>query len=102
MERNGQGDFGVQRLQSIEVRSRSEGPAELRTGRVLERHPHGLERYQQVREQDRGIEVEALEWHQRDLGAEVGVGQELGKAVLLAELAVLGQYAAGLAHQPYR
>ena len=48
------------------------------------------------------VERKALQRHQRDFGRELGVARERLEAVLLAELAVLGQVAAGLAHDPER
>ena len=55
-----------------------------------------------VRKDDRRVERIALERHQRHLGRELRFAGELLEAVLLAELAVLGQIAPGLAHDPER
>src|SRR5699024_7295460 len=62
----------------------------------------GLERYDDVAEEDRGIDsVPAYRLH-RDLGDHVGPCTRLQHGNVGAETAVLGQRAPGLAHEPHR
>ena len=49
-----------------------------------------------------GVERIALHRHQRHFGRELGVSGQVLEAVLRTKLAVLGQVAAGLAHDPER
>ena len=59
--------------------------------------------HEDVGEQDRGVEAEAADGLQRHLRGERRRVDEVEKtAGLLAHLAVLGQVAAGLAHEPDR
>ena len=56
-----------------------------------------------VREQDRGVEAEAPDRLQRDLGGAARVVAEIEeRAGLGAQLAVFREIAAGLAHEPDR
>ena len=70
-------------------------------GREVEADAHGLERQQDVGEDDGGVEIEAAQRLQRDLGGDVGAHAHLDERELLADGAVLGQVAARLAHEPH-
>src|SRR5207342_2923209 len=64
---------------------------------------HGVGHGEDVGEQDRGVEREAAQRLQRDFAGEFrGLGHRQEAAGLGARGAVLGQVAAGLAHQPDR
>ena len=55
-----------------------------------------------VGEHHRRVDAVAADRLERHLGAELGLPADLEEAVALADLAVLGQRAAGLAHEPDR
>ena len=61
-----------------------------------------LERHDDVGEEDRRVDAVAADRLQRDLGDEVGRRAGVEHRVALADLAVLGQRAAGLPHEPHR
>ena len=83
-----------------------------RLNRVLDRRPfaadevepdaHRLERQQQIREEDRRVDLDPADRLQRDFGREIGRPAELEQRVALAQRAVLAHVAAGLAHEPDR
>ncbi len=79
-----------------------EAPGDLRALALAEgdAEAHRLGHHQDVGEDDRGVELEALERLERDLGGQLGGVADVPEAVLGAHLAVAGQVAAGLAHQP--
>src|SRR5690606_25451375 len=66
----------------------------------LELHPHGLHGDQDVREDDGGIHAQALDRLHRHLGGEVGVLAQVEEGERLTDRPVLGEVAAGLAHDP--
>ena len=71
----------------------------------LETHrtPERVGNHQNVGEDDRGIEAEAPDRLQRDLGGEIRVEAEIEEtAGLGADLAIFGQIAASLPHHPDR
>ena len=73
-----------------------------RTRIEVDLNAHALERRHDVAEEDRGVHAEPPDRLDRHLGGELGrlgQGEEVG---LLADLAVLGQVATGLAHDPHR
>ena len=63
---------------------------------------HADDREHDVGEHHRGVHAVAAHRLQRHLGAELGPAADLEEAVALADLAVLGQRPAGLAHEPDR
>ena len=63
--------------------------------------PGGLERHDDVGEEDRGVDAVAADGLQRDLAGEIGGQAGLEHPGALAELAVLGQRAPGLTHEPH-
>jgi hypothetical protein len=63
-------------------------------------HAHGLGHGEDVREHDGSVQTEAIDGLDGDLAGEVGVCAELEEGDPLADGAVLGQVAAGLAHEP--
>ncbi len=63
---------------------------------------HGVERQQDVGEDDRGVDAEAPHRLQGDLGGELGRAAEGEEVHPLAQGAVLGEVAARLPHQPNR
>ena len=86
-------------------RDRRRGPDGLRhhrTGVEVEVEAEGGDRAHDVGEHDRRVEGKAAERLQGDLGRELRLARELLEAVAPAELPVLGEVAAGLAHDPER
>jgi len=67
----------------------------------LEPDAERLDDQQDVGEEDRRVDGETLDGLQRDLGRGVRRLAELEEAVPRAHRAVLGQVAAGLAHEPH-
>jgi len=68
----------------------------------VEADAHGLERQQDVGEDDGGVQLEAAQRLQGDLGGDVGAHAHLQERELLADGAVFGQVAARLTHEPHR
>ena len=68
----------------------------------LDLQSEGLRDDEDVGEDDGGVEGEPADGLQRDLGGELGRAADLEELVLLAELAELGEVAAGLPHHPHR
>ena len=70
---------------------------------LVESHldPHRGERDQDVREEDDAVHPEAPEGLHRDLDRALDVRAEVEKGEALAHLAVLGEVAPGLPHEPY-
>jgi hypothetical protein len=69
----------------------------------IEPEPHRVRHREDVREQDRGVEREAVERLQRHLAGEIRVHAQVHEAAgLLPRGAVLGQVSPGLAHHPHR
>ena len=66
----------------------------------LEFHAHAADRQHDVGEHHRGIHPQPPHRLERDLGAELGLGDDLRQRPPLAQLAVLGQRTARLAHEP--
>jgi hypothetical protein len=64
--------------------------------------PHADDREHDVCEHHRRVHAVAADRLERHLGAELGLVADLEEVVLLADLAVLGQRAARLAHEPDR
>ena len=93
---------GVDAVHALEVAGAADGP--LDDGPVVlaevEADAHGLQRQQDVGEHDGRVQIEAAERLQRDLRRHVRPPAHLHEAHLLADGAVLGQVAAGLAHEP--
>ena len=72
------------------------------TGRKAQTQAHGIGHGQDVAEEDGGVEVIAAQRLQRHLAGQLRVrGQAHEAAGHIARGAVLGQVAAGLAHQPH-
>ena len=61
---------------------------------------HDFERQQKVGEDDGGVDAEDFRGRDGDLGGERGLLADLQKRVLLADRAILGHVASGLAHEP--
>ena len=83
----------------------------LRTGRSMagpfaldevERYAERFKRQQQVREEDRGVDLDTVDGLQRHLGREFRLPADLQQGVPGADGAVLGHVAAGLPHEPDR
>lgn len=68
----------------------------------VDTHPCGLQRYDDVREEDRRIGVMATHRLQGDLGEQVRTETGVEHADVLTDLAVLGQGTPGLTHHPHR
>src|SRR3989442_4358044 len=65
------------------------------------RHPHAADRQHDVGEHHRRVDPEAAHRLERDLGAELRLGDDLRQRPSLPQLAVLGQRTTCLAHEPY-
>jgi hypothetical protein len=94
--------FGLQRLQSVDVRDRSDGLADdgPHPGRDLEFDPHRLEGHDDVGEEDRGVDAQAANRLERRLRSELRGPADLQDVVRRAQLPVLGQAATRLSHEP--
>ena len=66
----------------------------------LQRYAHALQRQHDVGEQDGPIDGQLAHRHQRDFGAQLRRLCQSEDGVRLAQLAVAGEIAAGLAHEP--
>ena len=67
----------------------------------VEAHTHRLERQQQIRKQDGGVDVDAANRLEGHLCRQVGGTAEVEEGIALAQGPVLAHIAAGLAHEPY-
>ena len=72
------------------------------TGLDVVGEPEGLEDGEDIREHHQPVGAVVVPGEHGDLGGNLRVLDRLEKGVLLAQLAVLGDVAAGLAHQPDR
>ena len=70
-------------------------------GPDLDAEADRVQREDDVREQDRGVDAVPADGLHRDLGGDRGVVAELEQASGAAQRAVLGQRAAGLPHEPH-
>ena len=89
-------------LEAIDLRARADRIGNLRPRLERHRDAECIERHHDVGEQDRRIHLEAAQRLQRHLGGQfrrAAHGQEI---VAAADLAVFGQVAAGLPHDPQR
>ena len=95
--------LGVQRRQGGDVGGRAHRLLHDGTGAGddVDPDPGGLERHDDVGEEDRGVDAVAADGLQRDLAGEIGGQAGLEHPGALAELAVLGQRAPGLTHEPH-
>ena len=66
----------------------------------MKRQAHDFEREQKVGENDGGIDAEKFSGGDGDFGGERGILANLEQRVLLANGAVFGHVASGLAHEP--
>ena len=71
-------------------------------GLEFEIEAHGLERQQQVGEDDRGVDAELLGGRDGDFCGELGLLADFHQRVVLADVAILLHVAAGLAQKPDR
>ena len=71
-------------------------------GDDVEVDPHRRERNDDVAEEDRRVDPEPAYRLQRDLHGQVGIAARVQHRDALAQLAVLRQRPAGLAHEPHR
>ncbi len=69
---------------------------------VRQVQPGALHRQQEIREDDGGVDPQALDRVDRDLRHQVGVAAHLQERATGADLPVLAHVAAGLAHEPDR
>src|SRR5262249_27228637 len=72
------------------------------TARKLQSHAERLDQEQDVGEQNRGIDAQAVNRLEGHLGGSLGILAELEEAVAGAHRAVFGKEPARLAHQPER
>ena len=91
---------GGLRPQGLDLRARSDRLGDLGTGVEGHVDAERIERQHDVREQDGGIEREAPQRLQRDLGRQFRGAAQLEEADAAAQFAILREVAAGLAHDP--
>ena len=94
----------VGHAQRLDVRGAPHRPVDHRADVLdeLDVDAHAEDRQHDVREHDRGIDAVHADGLERDLGAELGLAADLEQVVALADLAVAGQRAPRLAHEPDR
>src|SRR5688500_9632315 len=68
----------------------------------LELEAHRREWDQEVRKQDRGVDIDNVDGLHRDRNGQFGLLADLQKGIALPQLAVIRHVAARLAHEPYR
>ena len=68
----------------------------------IERDAERLERQEQIREEDGGVDLDAVDRLQRHLGGQLRLAADVEQGVPLADRAVLGHVASRLAHEPDR
>ena len=66
----------------------------------VEGDAHRLERQQQIREQNRRVDLDAANRLEGDFRGQVGRSTQLQKRVILAEGSIFGHVPAGLPHEP--
>ena len=94
-------DGRVEAAERLDLRGRPDRRRELRASLVeLHLDPHRREGDQDVGEEDDAVHPEAPEGLHRDLDGRRDVGAEVEEGETLPHLAVLGEVAAGLAHEP--
>jgi len=88
----------------FDVRLGRHGKIHLHTARFLEmiRLSHRLGNHEDVAEQNRGIKAETPPGLQGDFDGELRILHELDEGISLLELAIFGQRAASLTHEPQR
>ncbi len=89
-------------VQALDVSRRPHGTLDRGTLAFdeVEGQAHGLEREQQVGEENRGVNLDGADRLQRDLGGQLRRAAELEQGAPLAQHAVLGHVPAGLSHEP--
>ncbi len=89
-------------LESVNVGLGAQGSFDFRafSGGEVKREAHDLEGEEEVGEDDGGIDSEKLGGGDGDLGGERGILADLDDGMALADGAVFGHVAAGLAHEP--
>ena len=68
----------------------------------VEGKPHWLEGQQEVGKDDRGVDVDAADWLERDFGCEIGRATDVEQRVARANRAVLRHVPSSLPHEPHR
>jgi hypothetical protein len=71
-------------------------------GDIAQLEAHGLDRQQQIGEDDGGVDVQQFDRLESDGGRQVGPFTHFEDAIPLADVPVLLEIAAGLPHEPYR
>ena len=66
----------------------------------IEPDAHRFERQQEIREENRGVDVDPANRLQRDFGRQIGRAAQLEQGVAFAQRAVLAHVAPGLSHEP--
>ena len=94
----------VDQLERVHVRARPDGVVDHGSLAFLEREAeaHRLEREQNVGEDNRGIEREAVDRLKRDLRRQLGRLADFEDGMLRADGPVFRHVAAGLPHEPHR
>ena len=95
---------GLERAEALEVGRRPQRALGHRpgTGRDVDAEPDGMRRHDDVAVEHRRVDAVAPHRLQRDLGGELGLLDGVEDRALTAHGPVLGQAAAGLAHEPHR
>jgi hypothetical protein len=93
----------VQRGEAFDIRRGAHGRGQHRalTGHDLHLDADELERYDDVAEQDAGVDTVPADGLQGDLAGHAGVEARVEHPGSHPQLAVLGQRSAGLAHEPH-
>ena len=94
----------LERMHAIDVSSVPDRMVDRRSFALdeIKRQPHRREGQQQIREQDRRIDVDEIDRLHRDSGGQLRLGADLQQRVTLTQRTVLGHVAPGLAHEPDR
>jgi hypothetical protein len=104
IEQLGRGGLGLDDPQRPDSRAVADGRVHDRADARIdrERHPHAVQRQHDVGVQHRAVDPEHVDRHAGDLRTEVRGARQGEDVVALAKLAVVGQAAASLSHEPHR
>ena len=92
----------IETMQPIDVSAGSHRIVDRRpfTLDEVEVQSHRGEGQQQIREEDGGVDVDRIDWLQRDGDGELRLAANLEQRISLPERAIFGHVPAGLSHEP--